>query len=166
MPHSNEKDMKKYAEAVGHIPSGLFIVTTVNPKNNHIDGYLASWVQQFSFKPLLIAFASNPSRPGYESIVAGEIVTLNIVADQDSQYLKHFWKGYPSGEGPFAEIPHHKTSHGGIVIDAAKSAIECKMVQKIRPGDHDIIIAEVIDSTSNNQEAKPKVHIRKNGLDY
>ena len=45
--------MSDKAQAVGHIPSGLFIVTTTDGGKK--DGYLASWVQQVSFEPLVLS---------------------------------------------------------------------------------------------------------------
>jgi flavin reductase (DIM6/NTAB) family NADH-FMN oxidoreductase RutF len=150
------------AKAVGHIPSGLFVVCAKDGEEK--DGYLASWVQQVSFKPLLIAVACNSDRKGYDAIRAGKTFTINIVGDHEANYMKHFWSGYD--ESPFGKIPHKISENDGILIDAAKSVIECKMVSKTQPGDHEIIIAEVIDSHILNEEAKPKIHIRKSGLDY
>ncbi len=150
------------AKAVGHIPSGLFIVCAKD--GDQKDGYLASWVQQISFKPLLIAVACNPDRKGYNTIRSGKTFTINIVGDHEANYMKHFWSGYD--ESPFTEIPHKISDNDGILIDAAKSVIECKMISKTQPGDHEIIVAEVVDSHILNEEAKPKTHIRKSGLDY
>ncbi|PIP95474.1 MAG: hypothetical protein COW00_15765 [Bdellovibrio sp. CG12_big_fil_rev_8_21_14_0_65_39_13] len=150
--------------AVGHIPSGLFIVAVDH--NGQKDGYLASWVQQVSFKPLLVSFTIKSDRPGYEAIKSGSVFTINIVGEHESQYLRHFWSGYAPGQSPFNQIEHTTTSNGGLVINGAKSAIDCKFVSISKPGDHEVVVAEVIGSTINNQEAKPKVHIRKSGLDY
>tara|TARA_Y100001954_G_scaffold134650_1_gene143797 strand:- start:5042 stop:5521 length:480 start_codon:yes stop_codon:yes gene_type:complete len=158
-------DERQKAQSVGDIPSGLYIVCSQN-NDGHKDGYLASWVQQASFKPLLISLSINESRPGYKHIVEGGTFTINIVGDQNSGYLKHFWKGYAPGEGPFNEIPHDVSPQGGIIIKDAKSVLECKMVSKTKPGDHTIIFAEVLSSSPTNESFKSKVHLRKNGLDY
>ena len=157
-------DQKEKAVAVGHIPSGLFIICTKN--GDLADGYLASWVQQVSFNPLMISLAISSSRPGYEKIISGEVFSINIVGDHDMNYLKHFWKGYSPEENPFKEIPYKVTPNGGVSIDAAKSTIDCKFVSKIKPGDHEIVIAEVMGSQVNNEDSKPKTHVRKSGLDY
>lgn len=158
-------DPKIQAQAVGHIPSGMFIIATKN--ENSVDGYLASWVQQISFSPLMIAVAINPSRPGYETIVNGGVFTVNVVGDHETQYLRHFWSGYAPEKNPFVtEVAHEVKSSGAVVIQGAKSAIECRMISKIKPGDHEIVLAEVTNSFVLSEEAKPKVHIRKSGLDY
>jgi flavin reductase (DIM6/NTAB) family NADH-FMN oxidoreductase RutF len=150
------------AQSVGHIPSGLFIVTAIENGEKH--GYLASWVQQVSFSPLLVSFTAKAGRPGYDKIMSGEAFAINIVGDHDMQYMKHFWSGYE--ESPFGEVEHEVTEEGALVIKAAKSAIICKRVSSSKPGDHDVVIAEVVGSYHFNQEAKPKIHLRKSGLDY
>ena len=161
-----EKNMSdtEFAKGVGHIPSGLFIVCCKDGEQK--DGYLASWVQQVSFKPMLIAIAINEDRPGYKGIVSGTPFTVNVVGDHETQYMKHFWSGYDPKDSPFNKIDHKISDHDGILINDAKSVIECKFVSKSKPGDHEIIIAEVINSHVLNENSKPKTHIRKSGLDY
>lgn len=78
--------------------------------------------------------------------------------------MRHFWSGYETS--PFGDIAHDISENGGIIMKEAKSTIECKFISKSQPGDHEIVIAEVIGSYVNNEEAKPKIHIRKSGLDY
>lgn len=154
------------ATAVGHIPSGLFIVAVKDPKSTVIDGYLASWVQQVSFDPMMISLAIKPGRPAYELIKAGHPFTVNVVGDHDKTYLKHFWKGYDPANNPFAELPHSLGSHGGVVLAQAKSSIECQLVSSQKPGDHEIVFAKVLASYVQSEEARPMVHIRKSGKDY
>ena len=161
----DSENEKQKAKAVGHIPSGLFIICSLN-EDGIKDGFLGSWVQQVSFRPLLVGFAIKPDRPGHKHIISGKTFTINIVGDHDAQILKHFWSGYAPGKGPFQQIPHKISPEGGILLDSAKSILVCKMVQKIIPGDHEWIIAEIINSLTNNEESSPKVHIRKSGLEY
>jgi flavin reductase (DIM6/NTAB) family NADH-FMN oxidoreductase RutF len=154
------------ASSVGLIPSGLFIVTVSDPQAQTTDGYLASWIQQISFNPLIIGLAIKPGRPAYDLIKAGNTFTINIVGDHDKSYLKHFWKGYDPAQNPFDELPHHAGEFNGLILDQAKAAIECVMISSSKPGDHEIIFAEVKASHSMNAESKSVVHIRKSGADY
>lgn len=156
--------MSEKATAVGHIPSGLFVIAVNN--NDQKDGYLASWVQQVSFDPLIVAFTIKQDRPGYEAITSGVPFAINIVGDHETQYMRHFWSGYDPANNPFKEIDHEAGPNGGLFIKGAKSSVECKFLSKTKPGDHEIIFAEVLSSKVFNEEAKPKVHIRKTGLDY
>jgi flavin reductase (DIM6/NTAB) family NADH-FMN oxidoreductase RutF len=154
------------AAAVGLIPSGLFIVAVKDQINQTSDGYLASWIQQVSFSPMLVSLAIKPGRPAYDLIKAGKPFAINIVGEHDKSFLKHFWKGYDPAQNPFNELPHFLGENQGLILDQAKAAIECVMVSSSRPGDHEIVIAEVKASHILNTEAKPMVHLRKSGVDY
>lgn len=154
------------AVAVGHIPSGLFIVAVSDQATETIDGYLASFVQQVSFNPLMIALAIKPGRPAYDLIKAGKTFAVNVIGDHDKSYLKHFWKGYDPDQNPFKELPHDLGTHGGVILRQAKSAIECELLEITKPGDHEVIFARVLSSYVMNEEAKPLVHVRKSGSDY
>ncbi len=154
------------AAAVGHIPSGLFIVAVQNPATKETDGYLASWIQQVSFEPMLISLAIKPGRPAYDLIKAGHRFAVNVAGDHDKTYLRHFWKGYDPNNNPFNELATTIGPNGGVLLNQAKSSIECEVVQTIKPGDHEIIIARVLSSTIHSEEGKPMVHIRKSGKDY
>ena len=153
------------SSGVGHIPSGLFIVAVSEP-NGVIDGYLASWIQQVSFSPLVIAIAIKPGRPAYDLIKSGRTFGVNIVGEHDKTYLTHFWKGFDSANNPFDHLPHQIGQHGGVLLDQAKSAIECRALSSSLPGDHEVIFAEVLSSYVINEESRPMVHIRKSGADY
>jgi flavin reductase (DIM6/NTAB) family NADH-FMN oxidoreductase RutF len=154
------------AESVGHIPSGLFIVAVQDASSQETDGYLASFIQQVSFSPLLVSVAIKPGRPAYDLIKAGNTFAINIVGDHDKSFLKHFWKGYDPLNNPFSQIEFELGEKGGVILKQAKSAIECRMVGSAKPGDHEVIFAEVLSSYHLNSDSKPMVHVRKSGADY
>lgn len=131
-----------------------------------VDGYLASFIQQVSFNPLMVALAIKPGRPAYDLIKSGKVFAINVVGDHEKSYLKHFWKGYDPNNNPFHELPHEVGQNGGVILKQAKSAIECQLVEMTKPGDHEVLFAKVLSSYINAEEAKPMVHIRKSGADY
>ncbi len=153
-------------QAVGHIPSGLFIVCARDDKTKKIDGYLASWVQQVSFEPLMISLAVKPGRPAYDHIMNGEIFTVNVVGEHDDSFVRHFWSGYDPEKNPFDRLAVKEGKAGGILLEAAKSAIECRMRKSIKPGDHEVVMADVLNSYIMSNDSKPLVHVRSSGMDY
>ncbi len=154
------------AIAVGHIPSGLFIVAVNDSATGMTDGYLASWIQQVSFEPLILAVAIKPGRPAYDMIKSGKPFAINVVGDHDKTFLKHFWKGYDPANNPFNELAHEMGENGGVILKQAKSAIECQMISASSPGDHEVLFVKVLSSYMNAEESRPMVHIRKSGADY
>lgn len=162
---------KKDCIALGKIPSGLFIVCSQDPQTKIIDGFLASWIQQISFNPLMVTMAIKPNRPIYQFIVEKKLpFTINIVGNHDKTYLKHFWSGYDPNNNPFEKnlFEYESTSNGGIALKAALASIDAINEFCYTPGDHHLLVAKVIGQKidEKNMEEKPFVHIRKSGLDY
>ncbi len=153
------------AQAVGHIPSGLFIIGSKHQDDDGIDGFLASWVQQVSFSPLLVSICLKEGRPAYDAIMNGDAFAINVVGD-DTSFLKHFWSGYDPEKCVFDNIEYDIVEGNAVVMKQAKSSIVCKKVSSSKPGDHVVVIAEVIASIVHDDKSKPQVHIRKTGLDY
>jgi flavin reductase (DIM6/NTAB) family NADH-FMN oxidoreductase RutF len=151
---------------VGHIPSGLFVVCAQDPGTQAVEGYLASWVQQVSFEPLLVSLAIKPGRPACDLILQGHVFTVNVIGDHDNAYMEHFWSGYDPESNPFDRLALRRGESGGIVLEAAKSAMECRLHSSARPGDHVVVIARVLNCYLLNDLAKPLVHIRETGLTY
>ena len=155
---------KDETRGVGQIPSGLFIVCATD--GDVIDGYLASFIQQVSFEPLLLAMAVKPGRPAYDLIKAGTTFSINVAGEHDKSFLKHFWTGYDPDRNPFAEIPHRIGDDRTVTLEGAQAVITAKLVASHQPGDHELFIVEVLGSELLAPEAKPLVHVRKSGLDY
>lgn len=154
---------KENTAAVGKIPSGLFIVTS--SKDDQIDGFLASWIQQMSFEPLLLSIAIKPGRPCFDFITESGHLTINVIGKSGSGLLKHFWSGYDPNNNPFDELAHQPANQAGVILDGAMAAIECQVREVLEPGDHNILVAEVTHCHSL-QEDENMIHVRKSGLDY
>lgn len=152
--------------AVGHIPSGLFIVVVKDQNSQIIDGYLASWVQQVSFTPMMISIAIKPGRPAYDLIKKGNVFSINVVGEHEKSFLKYFWKGYDPENNPFNELKTIISELGSVILLDAKSTMECKMIGSYVPGDHEVIFAEVVASHVHEESTKPLVHLRKSGANY
>ncbi|MBF0196548.1 MAG: flavin reductase family protein [Planctomycetes bacterium] len=150
--------------AVGQIIGGMYIVTAGSGDN--VDGFLASWVQQASFSPLLITIAIKPGRPCYDHIIKDKYFTLNSVGTAHSHIVKPFWKGYDPDDNPFNSLAHKETEKGGVILNEAASALEAEVKEIYLPGDHDIVIAEVVKCHTIDKESTPMHHIRKSGLSY
>jgi flavin reductase (DIM6/NTAB) family NADH-FMN oxidoreductase RutF len=157
------EDVSTLAAAVGKIPSGLFIVTTV--LNGRKEGYLGSWIQQASFSPLLISMAVRAGRPCYEAIKSHGRFCVNVIGAKNGGVMKPFWNPELSPD-PFAGLELEITSRGNVVLKNALAAFECELRSSATPGDHEIIYAEVMDGHLIQLEDKPLTHVRKSALSY
>lgn len=151
------------AAALGKIPSGLFIITTV--LEGRKEGYLGSWVQQTSFAPLLLSVAVKPGRPCHAALKAHGRFSLHVVGQNNGGLMKPFWS-VKEGVDPFAGLEHSLSARGNILLRNALAVLECEVRGSALPGDHEIIFAEVVEAHLFQPEDKPLTHVRKSGLSY
>jgi flavin reductase (DIM6/NTAB) family NADH-FMN oxidoreductase RutF len=151
------------AAAIGKIPSGLFIITTV--LEGRKEGYLGSWVQQSSFVPLLISMAMKPGRACHAAIKAHGRFSVHVVGQNNGGLMKPFWS-VKEGMDPFAGLEHTLSARGNILLKNALAVLECEARSSAMPGDHEIIFAEVVETHMLQVEDKPLTHVRKSGLSY
>ncbi len=152
--------------ALGKIPSGLAIATARHGAER--TGFLASWFQQVSFDPPLVMVCVKAGRP-IEALIKGNgHFALNILAEGDFASLKRYGKGFEPGQDPWAETPEE-------LMDGQQAPVFVKgfaylLLKHIRTfdagGDHLIHIGEVISGGLHNPDAKPYIHIRKDGFGY
>jgi flavin reductase (DIM6/NTAB) family NADH-FMN oxidoreductase RutF len=154
------------ARAVADIPSGLFVTSVKDSKSVTIAGFLASWVQQVSFKPLRVAIAIRPTRNVYDDIANGAIFSLGVVGEEVREFKKYFWSGYGEDENPYEQLEWYESESGGVVLRDAKSTIVLKKHELVEAGDHHLIIADVLESIEQQPEVESYVHRRRDGLSY
>lgn len=152
--------------ALGRIPSGLAIATAQH--GDQRTGFLASWFQQVSFEPPLVAVCVKAGRP-IEALVEGSgHFALNLLAEGDFASLKRYGKGFEPGVDPWAEDPASLLE--GLPAPVFAQGYAHLVLRHVRTleagGDHLIHVGEVVSGGVGNPEAKPYVHVRKNGFGY
>ncbi|MBM3995986.1 MAG: flavin reductase family protein [Planctomycetes bacterium] len=154
---------KSLANALGRIPSGIFILTLARDQIE--TGMLASWVQQCSFKPPLITFAVQKGRPIVELLAPGALLTLNILEAAQTDMIAHFGKGFALSENAFIELDIQRAPPHGPILREAHAYLHASVVGRYPAGDHDLFLAEVT-AGAQLDDGQPMVHIRKNGFHY
>ncbi len=149
---------------VGKIPSGLFIITVTDGESK--EGFLASWIQQVSFDPLMISIAIEPERPVLERIREVGCFCVNIVGHQNNGLLKPFWGGAKEGVNPLDAVETVVTLRGNVLLSDSMAALECELRETLPAGDHVIVLGEVVETRLLKPEDKPMTHVRKTGASY
>lgn len=126
---------------------------------------LASWIQQCAFSPPQILVAVNNERHFRDWLKPGTPFTVNILAEGQTPIVKHFARGFPPGESAFDGLDIQRSSSGAIRLLAAHAVLDCQVTTTLDVGDHTLVIGQVVDGDLLH-DARPIVHIRKNGLSY
>jgi flavin reductase (DIM6/NTAB) family NADH-FMN oxidoreductase RutF len=151
------------AQALGRIPSGLFILTARRGK--HETGMLASWVMQAGFEPPMVSVAVQQKRYVADWLSHGSPFVINILAEHDKSLLRHFGRGFELDEPAFNGLEFTRCARGVPVLSGSIGYLECLPTGRVDSGDHRVFVAEVVGGRLMAQEP-PVVHIRKSGLRY
>ena len=155
-------------QAIGQIPSGVFIVTVGKAGDAEASGTLVSLVQQVAIEPLYLGLAVRRGRALAAALTPGRKFVLNICHAGDKHLLRHFAKESRNGAGAFAGVAARQLDSGLTVLTEACAYIECEIVRKLEMGaDHDLFIARAHDGALlGDGDLKPMVHVRHDGSKY
>src|SRR5262249_44140844 len=121
------------AQALGRVPSGLFVVTVRHDGDE--TGLLASWVQQCSFEPP--QWGASAPRQGSVCLRRGRAITswladgaaftVNVLGEGQTALVRHFGRGFDPGEEAFSGLPLVERPDGGApVLADALAYLDCR----------------------------------------
>ncbi len=149
--------------ALGKVSSGIYVLTVGS--GDRATGMLASWVMQAGFEPPSVSVAVKSGRYVCDWLTNGEPFVLNIVAEKQFDFLKHFGKGFEPGEAAFEGLAIRHCPRGVPILEDCLGHLECESTSHADSGDHRIFVARVVRGGTDG-EAAPMVHIRKSGSNY
>ncbi len=160
------------ARALGRIPSGLFVVTVLEPASRLEErapaetAFLASWVMQAGFEPPMLSVAvgeDRPARPWMES--PGTVFGVSILGEDEKGRLGPFARGVEPAVGALDGFEIERTASGLAVVRACLAWLECRCRAHLSSGDHRIVLGEIVGGRAH-RDAAPAVHVRTDGLRY
>lgn len=159
-------------QAVGKIPSGLFIATAGRPGSPEAVATIVSFVQQLSFEPLCIGLAIKKGRPLALALAqpspSRRRFVLNITHAGDKTLLRRYAKSAAIGPQAFDGVAHRVLESGQAVLLDACAYVECELLTVVDFGaDHDLFIGRSVSGDLLGDGAhKPIVHIRHDASRY
>ena len=153
-------DIEHGSEAAKKFVTNVGLITSNGPHGHNV--MAAEWTYHISYEPGLVAISLRPSRTTHENIVKTKEFGVNICAD--NQNVLSSVAGGASGRDTDkievlkkigAEFYKAKKINAMMVKGAAAN-IECKLVKKIKTGDHTLLIGEAVDISVS--EEKPIVY--------
>lgn len=156
------RELPAIGGAIGRIPSGCSILTVAYAHKS--TGVLVSWVQQAAFEPPSLSVCVKRGRPAAELIDHAARFVLNIIGDDPAAMFKHFGRGFGPDEEAFTGVATAASDYGPVLTDCI-AHLACEVTGKIAVGDHDLYVVHVV-AGRHRAEARPYVHLRKNGLSY
>src|SRR3954466_7335152 len=114
---------KSFDPALGHIPSGIFILTIGT--GTRATGMLASWVMQAGFEPPTVSVAVKQGRYVCDWLTEGQPFVLNIVREGQKELLRHFGQGFEPGAPAFEGLGITNCARGVPILKDSLGHLEC-----------------------------------------
>jgi flavin reductase ActVB len=150
-------DQMQFRNAMARFPSGVTVVTTVDPDGKHW-GFTASAFSSLSLEPPLLLVCLDKradSHPAFHG--AGHFGVSILAAHQGDVAMRFAAKGVDK----FVDLETHTGDITGVpLIRDAVVHLECRTYQHLEGGDHTIIVGEVLRAA--NAEGEPMVHYNRN----
>ena len=106
-----------------------------------------SWVTQVSFEPRLIAVAMRKGTGICDVVAARRCFALHIVAADQTDFAKAFFRVTQSGVDEIAGYKFTVTANQIPVFEIATAWLECEVVEEANAaGDHAVYICRVLGS--------------------
>lgn len=137
-----EQEAKK--KILRKIPYGLYILGLRDGEQFH--GMVGSWLSQCSFEPPLLMLGIKKGSYSHTMMEHNPFISVNFPAKDQKKLVERFFRPYEVKDNKFGEIPFRLGKNGVPVLDDAPGYLECKIRQIVPGGDHDIVIAEVVES--------------------
>lgn len=142
-------DSKQLRQVLGAFPTGVTVVTTVDPAGKPY-GVTANSFSSVSLDPPLILWSQSNSSSSHPAFRDSERFVVNIMADDQIHVANQFAK---SGVDKFGGVPV-RTGLGGVpIIDGTAAYLECRKVAAYPGGDHTIFIGMVEHVERSNRSS-------------
>ena len=143
---------EEFRRACGRFATGITIAT-VRDAQGTAHGLTVNSFTSVSLDPPLVSICLGHAVSLIETFRAATYFGINVLAEDQQALSERFAR---KGEDRFEGIEWQPGTNGVPLIAGVLAAMECRTVERVRAGDHDIFLAQMV--TARVVEGKPLVH--------
>lgn len=134
-------DKQAYREAMARLGAAVNVITTDGPAGQA--GFTASAVCSVTDTPPTLLVCANRANDSYPAMKANGVLCVNTLAGAHEP-LSPLFAGLTDHTmaARFEGATWHRLATGAPVLDGALAAFDCRIVQIIEVGTHDVFICE------------------------
>ena len=153
-----KKFMKKinnnnYKKTLSTFATGITVVAT--KYNSILYGKTINSFSSLSLSPPLVLFSLDNNSSKLSIFKNSETITINILSKKQQLISNNFAQKKPD----WKHIEYDLLKNGNPVIKNCVSNLDCKIIDKIKKGDHIIFICQV-SHVMNNHKLKPLIYYK------
>lgn len=124
---------------MGRFATGVTVVTTAG--SGGMGGLTANAVASLSLDPPLVLVAIDKQAGSYPEIKENGCYAMNILAAEQEEISRRF---ATPGPKDFTGLKWRSVITGAPVFEEALGYVDCRVVEILAGGDHDIFIGEIV----------------------
>jgi flavin reductase len=128
---------------MGHFATGVTVVTTY--VNGEIQGMTANAVTSLSLQPPLVLVAVDKTAAMHAALTTSRNFALNILRDSQENLSRRFAMRGPK---EVTDLTWITAASGSPVLTDTLAWVDCRLVEMLPGGDHDIFIGEILAGDS------------------
>ncbi|MFC0450908.1 flavin reductase family protein [Rhodococcus jostii] len=132
-------DPLRFRNVLGHFPTGVVAVTTMDAENNPTGMAVGSFTS-VSLDPPLVAFLPDKSSSTFPKIRTAGRFCANVLGSEQQQICRSLAR---KGTDKFADVEWAPTPSGMPRIEGALAWIDCEIDAVHDAGDHHIVVGRV-----------------------
>ena len=148
MKRINKDNFKK---TLSFFATGITVVAT--KYNSVLHGKTINSFSSLSLSPPLVLFSLDNKSSKLDIFKKSETITINILSKKQQIISNNFANKSPDWQG----IEYDLLKNGNPIIKNCVSNLDCKIIDKIKKGDHIIFICQV-SKVINNDKLKPLIY--------
>ena len=132
-------DGATFRRVLGHYPTGVCVVTAVDPEGNPAAMVVGSFTS-VSLDPPLVAFFPDRGSTSWPRIERAGRFCVNVLGSHQQDLCRRF---AARGEDKFAGLDYRLSTNGSPVLDEVVAWIDCTLDAVHEAGDHYIVLGRV-----------------------
>jgi flavin reductase (DIM6/NTAB) family NADH-FMN oxidoreductase RutF len=131
-------------EALRQLPYGLYVIGVRSKGNGDMNALAASWVTQCSFDPPMLMVAVRKPSLTYDLVKSGKVFALNLLDKKERRIIRTLEKPARNVGDKLGKVGHVEEDTGAPILRHAFAYVECKVRAIYEPGDHALVVGEVV----------------------
>lgn len=140
-------DSKEQRRIMGRFATGVTVVTTAG--NGRMTGLTANAVASLSLNPPLVLVAVDHRAGSYADLKENRCFAINILTTEQQEISQRF---ATPGPKDFSGLTISTAVTGSPIFADTLGYVDCKVVDVLAGGDHDIFVGEIVAGDARDAE--------------
>ncbi|WP_322046502.1 flavin reductase family protein [Paraburkholderia sp. J67] len=150
-------DKQHLKDLFSRVPAGVVVVTS-RTADGDLAGATVSSFSSLSFEPPLISLALSQRSKTLSAIVGHGHFAVHVVADSQRHIAMWFAS---DAANKFDSVDYQLTTNGVPLLKRFDTALQCKLESAQPAGDHQLLIARIVQVELLEQDSAPVAWLRR-----